>query len=155
MHLAMNTQPCTENFNQKEKKKKLIEHHQIVHSLLTLYATGASPSTLEEAYAENHSYQIKAMDTHSGVVEELKKGWTEGCPYLSKGKYYPDFLRFFQDEIEAKGWEKVLLEYVFKGDERSEAIFGRLFAGTYIISMIVLLKKKEKKERKENLRCSQ
>ncbi|PTB35431.1 uncharacterized protein TrAFT101_008980 [Trichoderma asperellum] len=104
-------------------------HNHIVHSLLTLYATGASPSTLEEAYAENHSYQIKAMDTHSGVVEELKKGWTEGCPYLSKGKYYPDFLRFFQDEIEAKGWEKVLLEYVFKGDERSEAIFGRLFAG--------------------------
>ncbi|UKZ70101.1 uncharacterized protein TrAtP1_011101 [Trichoderma atroviride] len=69
------------------------------------------------------------MDTHPGVVEELKKGWTEGSPYLSKGKHYPDFLKFFQDEIEAKGWEKVLLEYVFKEDERSEAIFGRLFAG--------------------------
>ncbi|KAM0457835.1 hypothetical protein ACHAPV_006380 [Trichoderma viride] len=104
-------------------------HNHIVHFLLTLYATGASPSTLEEAYAENHSYQIKAMDTHPGVVEELKKGWTEDSPYLGKGKHYPDFLKFFQDEIEAKGWEKVLLEYVFKEDERSEAIFGRLFAG--------------------------
>lgn len=70
------------------------------------------------------------MNTHPDVVEELKKGWTESSPYLSKGKYYPDFLKFFQDEIQEKGWEKVLLEYVFKGDERSEAIFGRLFAGT-------------------------
>lgn len=72
------------------------------------------------------------MDTHPGVVEELKKGWTEDSPYLGKGKHYPDFLKFFQDEIEAKGWEKVLLEYVFKEDERSEAIFGRLFAGAYL-----------------------
>ncbi|KAM0255218.1 hypothetical protein ACHAQJ_005982 [Trichoderma viride] len=102
---------------------------EIVHFLLTLYATGASPDVLEQAYAENHSYQIPAMNPHTDVVKELKSGWSEGSPYLGKGKYYPDFLKFFQDEIDDKGWEKVLLEYVFKGDERSEAIFGRLFAG--------------------------
>lgn len=69
------------------------------------------------------------MNTHPDVVKELKSGWSADCPYLGKGKHYPDFLKFFQDEIEEKGWEKVLLEYVFKGDERSEAIYGRLFAG--------------------------
>ncbi|PNP55101.1 hypothetical protein THARTR1_04790 [Trichoderma harzianum] len=104
-------------------------HNHTVHLLLSLYATGASPSILEQAYAENHSYQIKAMNTHPDVVKELKSGWSADCPYLGKGKHYPDFLNFFQDEIEEKGWEKVLLEYVFRGDERSEAIFGRLFAG--------------------------
>ncbi|RFU72381.1 hypothetical protein TARUN_9877 [Trichoderma arundinaceum] len=102
---------------------------RIVHSLLSLYATGAPPSVLDQAYAENHSYQITAMTPHSDVLKELKSGWSEGCPYLGKGKYYPDFLKFFQDEIEEKGWQKVLQEYVFKGDERSEAIYGRLFAG--------------------------
>ncbi|KAH6611050.1 hypothetical protein Trco_001070 [Trichoderma cornu-damae] len=104
-------------------------HNHIVHFLLSLYATGASPSVLQQAYAENHSYQIAAMSSHPDVVEELKSGWSEGCPYLGKGKHYPDFLKFFQDEIGERGWEKVLQEYVFKGDERSEAIFGRLFAG--------------------------
>ncbi|KAL7949130.1 hypothetical protein V8C42DRAFT_313399 [Trichoderma barbatum] len=104
-------------------------HNHTVHLLLSLYATGASTSVLEQAYDENHSYQIKAMKTRPDVVKELKSGWSEGCPYLGKGKHYPDFLKFFQDEIEEKGWEKVLQEYVFKGDERSEAIFGRLFAG--------------------------
>jgi hypothetical protein len=72
------------------------------------------------------------MNPHSDVVKELKSGWSEGSPYLGKGKYYPDFLKFFQDEIEEKGWEKVLHEYVFKGDKRSEAIFERLFAGEYL-----------------------
>ncbi|KAL7797506.1 hypothetical protein V8C37DRAFT_369699 [Trichoderma ceciliae] len=104
-------------------------HNHIVHFLLSLYATGASPGVLEQAYAENHSYQIAAMDSHSSVVKELKSGWSGGCAYLGKGKHYPDFLEFFQDEIGEKGWEKVLQEYVFKGDERSEAIYGRLFSG--------------------------
>ncbi|KAL6881583.1 hypothetical protein J3F83DRAFT_722814 [Trichoderma novae-zelandiae] len=104
-------------------------HNHTVHLLLSLYATGASSSVLEKAYAENHSYQISAKQFDPDVVEELKSGWSEGSPYLGKGDHYPDFLKFFQDEIEDKGWEKVLQEYVFKGDERSEAIYGRLFAG--------------------------
>lgn len=105
-------------------------HNHIVHHLLSLYATGASPSTLEKAYAENNSYQIAAKQFNPDVVKELKSvGWSEGSPYLGKGEHYPDFLKFFQDEIAAEGWEKVIREYVFKGDERSEAIYGRLFAG--------------------------
>ncbi|KAK1237657.1 hypothetical protein MKX07_006785 [Trichoderma sp. CBMAI-0711] len=104
-------------------------HNHIVHHLLSLYATGASPSILQKAYAENDSYQISAKQFSPDVVKELKSGWAEGSPYLGKGEHYPDFLKFFQDEIEEKGWEAVIQEYVFKGDERSEAIYGRLFAG--------------------------
>lgn len=49
--------------------------------------------------------------------------------YLGKEKYYHDFMIFFQDEIEKKGWENVLNEYVFAGDERADDMLVRMFAG--------------------------
>jgi hypothetical protein len=51
--------------------------------------------------------------------------------YLGKEKYYHDFLLFFQGEIEKSGWENVLNEYLFKGDERADDMLVRLFAGAY------------------------
>jgi len=61
-------------------------------------------------------------------VTELKS-WNHAKGYLGKEKYYPDFLRFFQGEIEKTSWQEVLNEYVFKGDEAADALFARLFAG--------------------------
>jgi len=49
--------------------------------------------------------------------------------YLGKGKYYPEFLIFFQNEMSQKGWENVLSEFLFSGDERAEDLLARLFAG--------------------------
>jgi len=49
--------------------------------------------------------------------------------YLGKGEYYHDFLVFWQGEFEKKGWENVLNEYVFAGDERADDMLGRLYAG--------------------------
>lgn len=49
--------------------------------------------------------------------------------FLGKQKHYHDFLVFFQREIEKKGWEAVLNEYVFAGDERADDMLVRLFAG--------------------------
>lgn len=51
--------------------------------------------------------------------------------YLGKPKYYEDFLRFWQDEMEKKGWENVLNEYVFAGDERADDMLTRLYAGAF------------------------
>jgi hypothetical protein len=65
---------------------------------------------------------------HEQVIEELKS-WDHAKNYLGQEKYYPDFLRFFQKEIEARGYEEVLNEYVFKGDEAADQLFSRLFAG--------------------------
>lgn len=48
---------------------------------------------------------------------------------LGKGKNYPSFLEFFQREIEQKGVERVLSEYVFSGDENAESMLVRLFGG--------------------------
>lgn len=49
--------------------------------------------------------------------------------YLGKEKYYHDFLQYFSDQISAKGWEAVLNEELFKGDERADDMLARLFAG--------------------------
>jgi hypothetical protein len=61
------------------------------------------------------------------VIKELTS-WDHAKTYLGKERHYPDFLRFFQAEIDKKGWQQVLNEYVFKGDEAADALFSRLFA---------------------------
>lgn len=49
--------------------------------------------------------------------------------YLGKEKYYHDFLVFFQKEIDEKGWQNVLNEYLFARDERADDMLVRLYAG--------------------------
>lgn len=49
--------------------------------------------------------------------------------YLGDETYYHDFLVFFQEEIERKGWQNVLNEYLFAEDERADDMLVRLFAG--------------------------
>ncbi|KAK1766177.1 HypA protein [Phialemonium atrogriseum] len=103
-------------------------HNHIPHHILALYGTGAGAEALQKGYDANTGYQRPVLPPHGGVIEDLKD-WDHAKKYLGKEKYYPDFLRFFQKEIDKKGWENVMNEYVFKGDEAADDVFGRLFAG--------------------------
>ncbi|KAI0169507.1 hypothetical protein GGR52DRAFT_550358 [Hypoxylon sp. FL1284] len=103
-------------------------HNHISHHILSLYGTGASAEQLKKGYAENVSYQRPALKSHEKVVEELKD-WETAKKRVGKEQYYPDFLAFFQSEIERLGWEKVLYEYMFKGDDRCEDMLIRMLAG--------------------------
>ncbi|KAI1505859.1 HypA protein [Biscogniauxia marginata] len=103
-------------------------HNHISHQLLALYGTGASAEDIEKGYYDNVSYQRPAYKAHENAVEELRD-WDTAKKRLGKGQYYADFLAFFQAEIERLGWEKTLHEYMFKGDERSEDMLIRMFAG--------------------------
>ena len=115
--------------------KESSKSKQIVHQLLSLYGTGASAQALQKAFDENSEYMMPAQATHSSVLEELRADWKTAAPkYFSKGKHFSDFFAFFQEEIEKKGYEQVLLEYVFKGDEIAEVVYARLFAGECIMS---------------------
>lgn len=62
------------------------------------------------------------------VVQELQS-WEHAKEYLGKEKHYPDFLTFFQREIDAKGWEAVLSEYLFAGTESADDLLVRFYAG--------------------------
>lgn len=54
---------------------------------------------------------------------------------LGKENEYPNFLAFFQNEINSSGLEHVLQKYLFCGDDRAEDMLARLFGGecaTYV-----------------------
>jgi hypothetical protein len=51
---------------------------------------------------------------------------------LGKQKYYHSYLLFFQKEMEEKGWENVLSEYLFARDERADDILGRMYGGEFL-----------------------
>lgn len=103
---------------------------QLVHQLLTLYATGASTHDLQKAFDANKTYQLKAMRPREELVQAMQKDWASGArDSIGKGRQYATFLRFFQTEIERVGWKQVLLEYLFKDDERGRDLQSRLFGG--------------------------
>lgn len=103
-------------------------HNHIVHHLLALFGTGADAKTIQQGFDGNLGYQRPARPTHHHVVEDLQT-WSHASKYLGKDQYYPDFLAFFQREIERKGWEAVVTEYLFSGTEGAEDLLVRLYAG--------------------------
>ncbi|KAF2841341.1 hypothetical protein M501DRAFT_544037 [Patellaria atrata CBS 101060] len=103
-------------------------HNHIVHHLLTVYALGASPEAIQRHYDNNKSYQRTDLNFEEKVVEDMHDP-AKFKKYLGDQKYYYDFLVFFQYEMEAKGWQNVVNEYLFGGDERAEDLLVRLYAG--------------------------
>ncbi|PSS00788.1 HypA protein [Coniella lustricola] len=113
-------------------------HNHLVHHVLSLYGTGAPSSVLQAGYDNNASYQRARQPLHNDVVTNLIQDWSHAKAYLGKGEHYPDFLAFFQREIDAKGWEGVLSEYVFAGTEAADDMLVRLYAG-FLHPLIQLL----------------
>ncbi|KAI1103062.1 hypothetical protein F4804DRAFT_333649 [Jackrogersella minutella] len=103
-------------------------HDHITHHLLSLYGTGARPEHLKKAYDVNATYQRPTMKIHERVIKELQD-WETAKKYVGKEQYYPDFLAFFQNEIDKIGWQEVLKKYMFGGDEKSEDMLVRMLAG--------------------------
>lgn len=106
-------------------------HNHIAHHILTIYALGASPAEIKAAYDRNKTYQRSPMPVKEDVVQSLydKAQFKDA---LGKERNYPNFLEFFQREIQQRGVEGTLKEYVFRekdGDECAESMLVRLFGG--------------------------
>ncbi|MCJ1286083.1 hypothetical protein MMC26_005426 [Xylographa opegraphella] len=102
--------------------------HHIAHHLLTIYALGASPEVLQDQYDRNASYQRAPQPVDNSVVEDLHDP-SKFNKYLKNERYYHDYLVFFQKEIDEKGYEEVINEYVLKGDERADDMLVRMYGG--------------------------
>ncbi|KAI9847964.1 MAG: hypothetical protein M1837_001481 [Sclerophora amabilis] len=103
-------------------------HNHIVHHILTSFALGADPNTLQKHYDNNASYQRAPPAVDDQVVQDFQNP-AKFLESLSTKSYCRNYLVFFEKELEEKGYEKVLKEYVFKGDERANVMFARLYSG--------------------------
>ena len=68
------------------------------------------------------------MPLDEDVVQDLSDP-AKYTKYLGNERYYRDYLAFFQKEMEKKGYEEVINEYMFKGDERADDLLVRMYAG--------------------------
>ncbi|KAK3359739.1 hypothetical protein B0T25DRAFT_564723 [Lasiosphaeria hispida] len=103
-------------------------HNHIPHHILALYGTGAPAAALQKGWDGNTAYQRPVLPTHDRVLADLKTR-DHAKKYVGKEQYYPDFLRFFQREIDAHGWEHVVGEWLFQGDAAADDMLVRLFSG--------------------------
>ncbi|KAJ5495276.1 Oxidoreductase ptaJ [Penicillium diatomitis] len=103
-------------------------HNHIPHSLLSIYAVGGSPDDIEAAYKRNASYQRPVLPTDNGVVEKMRQTGNLR-EHFGKEKHYPNFLSFFQKEIDEKGVDTVLNIYLFAENDQAQNLFCRLWGG--------------------------
>lgn len=89
---------------------------------------GAPPDVIQKHFETNSTYQKPLKPLHPEVVEEMftKEGFKK---YLGKMDHVHDYIEFFSREIEKKGVEDVVHEYVFAGDSRADDMFSRMFMG--------------------------
>lgn len=86
----------------------------MVHHILSLYGLGAPASVIEKQFERNASYQSPARPVADENVHNMADP-AKFKKYLGQGERYHDFLVFFQKEMEAKGVDGVLNEYIFAG----------------------------------------
>ena len=105
-----------------------------MHHVLTSFALGATPETLQKHYENGSSYQRSQPSLNNDIVKELHDP-TKFVEQLTNADNYPAYLAFFQEELAKHGHEKVLNEYVFKGDTRANIMFNRLYAGEFCVAL--------------------
>ena len=83
---------------------------------------------IERHYRANTSYQMKPKPLREENVKAM--GEPEGFKkFLGKTDYTHDYIEFFHRELEAKGVEAVLQEYLFSRSELAEDMLARLYGG--------------------------
>ncbi|KAK6429340.1 hypothetical protein LTR95_014514 [Oleoguttula sp. CCFEE 5521] len=105
-------------------------HNHIAHHLLTIFALGATPKELEQQYASNQDYQ-RPLHRSTSVQNLVFEDEAAIMAHLCQGRYYPDFLAFFQSEISKSSWQEVLQKYLLSGTALAETLFVRLWSSIY------------------------
>lgn len=106
----------------------------LVHHMLSLFALGATPPEIQDMWDYNRGYQAPIDLSQGKAKAEAAPNLDLSDPALfdqclGREDAYADFLRFFENEIEKKGVEAVVREYMLKGDERADDIFCRMYTG--------------------------
>lgn len=112
-------------------------HNHIAHHLLTIYALGATPDEIQQAFDNNKTMQRPQFPVEEQNVQDMADA-AKFKKFLGKEKYFHDYEIFFRKEIDEKGWEAVLNEHVFSRTEHADAMLVRMFAGKIDLAFIRL-----------------
>ncbi|KAL2867493.1 questin oxidase family protein [Aspergillus lucknowensis] len=103
-------------------------HSKRVCGVLKAFWKGVSLFEIRAMYDLNIGYQALVQFRPASVVVQLKdRAFLKQC--IGDLSYYDSFVRFFQDEIAQRGVPDVVNEYLFKGDDISNDILGRMHSG--------------------------
>ena len=101
-----------------------------MHHILTLYALGAAPDLIQQRYERNAAFQRPPPLLDQRIVKDLHDpDKFQSHLRVNNITYYHNYLVFFQNEIEEKGYKEVLDKYIFCGDDSANIVFARLFSG--------------------------
>lgn len=105
-------------------------HNHTAHAILTLYAMGGKAEDLQKAFEDNDHQQVPIPPADPAIVGEMKDA--EGfVKYMRDQAHYNNYLKFFEQEIEARGWKDVLYQYLFTVTPVAKSMFVQLFEGLY------------------------
>ena len=105
-------------------------HNHLVHNLLTRLALGASPAQLQTAYDDDLPTQRAIPPRDEEAIRNMSDA-TYFEEKITQINHYPNFLRFFEQQIDKKGWQAVVQEYVFSRSPAAEKILPLMYDGAY------------------------
>ncbi|KAI0121119.1 hypothetical protein BJ170DRAFT_644932 [Xylariales sp. AK1849] len=105
-------------------------HNHIVHSLLTILALGADPEELQDRYNDGTPIQRPIPQIDEELLGRLSDPEVlyDAIGQISQ---YHTFLAFFKREIDTKGWQAAVLEYVFARTKVADEMLARMYEGAY------------------------
>ncbi|KAJ6020753.1 hypothetical protein N7540_006257 [Penicillium herquei] len=103
-------------------------HDHIVHFMLTIWALGASPETIQLQYEREQKRQQPAYLPDENVIASFYNK-DKFLKHMYQEEHYSNYLAFFQREIAAKDVPAVMKEYLFSGDKLAESLLSRMFGG--------------------------
>ena len=92
---------------------------------------------MQRHYNEHKGSQRPHGSLDKTVLKDLHDP-AKFCEYLADEKHYWNYLIYFQEEIDKKGFPSVINEYLFGGDERAKAMLIRMFGGKQILLFLLL-----------------
>ncbi|KAH8597597.1 hypothetical protein B0O99DRAFT_660544 [Bisporella sp. PMI_857] len=137
--LDLNPSGCLELANELLQKnhekfhmyfRNVAGHNHIPHSILTVLAMGGGPKELNRAYTDAEGLQRPLPPVDPKVVKDLSDPERFKARMLELPEY-PNFLAFFEQEIEAKGSKAVTEEYLFSHTPLAEQMLAQLYEGLY------------------------
>lgn len=110
-----------------------VTDHLMAH-ILTLYALGATPEQIRAAFERNKVKQHMGFEVDENAVQAIsdKTKWKD---FVGRQEHYPNFLAYFQREVESKGLGETLQEHLFAEDDHANDLLARMFSGKFWLNM--------------------